>query len=196
MRRLWLLLAGLATALVGCSGGTDIPATVTVTVDPDAPETEAAADSSLETSTVAENDIFASQFHPCEVLTIEQLQEAGLGEIHENDSSIGWGAQGCSFYPQDLEATRGMWLVSSDLVDRKHIADQGLITLDWGTEANPMLYVHSMPGAGRQCEAAVDFNWGRLTVDYFETGEGWEPETICSDAVRILDNLLIELGES
>lgn len=185
MRRIWLLLCGIAIAVTGCTSGSTTPETVTVTATPNSAEA---------TSTEPANDILASQFHPCEVLTQEQFEKAGLGEKLNESAQIGWGALGCSFGKQDSSDYSGTWLVSTDQVNRKYFEDLRAVTIDWGTTRNPELYVHQLPNAEGQCEAAVDYEWGRFTVDYYERGAAWKPEALCTEAAQILDNLIFALG--
>ncbi|QYR16865.1 DUF3558 domain-containing protein [Corynebacterium glutamicum] len=185
MRRICLLVCGIALTVAGCTSGSTTPATVTVTATPTSEEAA---------STEPTNDILASQFHPCEVLTQEQFEEAGLGDRLNESAQIGWGALGCSFGKKDPADYSGTWLVSTDQVNRKRFEDLNVATLDWGTSRNPELYVHQLPDAEGQCEAAVDYEWGRFTVDYYERGVAWNPEALCSEAAQILDNLIFALG--
>ncbi|ANE04532.1 DUF3558 family protein [Corynebacterium crudilactis] len=185
MRRTWLLLCGCALTISGCTSESSTPTTVTVTAESSSSEVASLNEPS--------NDILASQFHPCEVLTQEQFHQAGLGDLIVEDSYLGSTGLGCSFGKSDREDFSGTWLVSTDQVDRQHFVNLDLETLDWGSEENPDLYVHQITETGRQCEAAVDYPWGRFTVDYLELGEGWEPEILCSDAVVILEDLIKQL---
>ncbi|BAU96634.1 hypothetical protein N24_2372 [Corynebacterium suranareeae] len=184
MRRTWLLICGTTLAVTGCSGGSTTPVTVTVT---EAATSEEA--SSIEPS----NDVLASQFHPCEVLTQEQFENAGLIELVDQDTDLGTLASGCTFRQSNTLDLPGIWMVATDTVDREYVRALSLETIDWGTKKNPDIYVQQVSLNARQCEAANDYDWGRLTVTYFETGEVWEPEILCPGAVQTLDNLLEEI---
>ena len=183
MRRFWLLLLGIAVFTSGCSSGSSAEPITTAAPSPT-------------TEVKATGSIFDSQFHPCEVLTDTQFQKAGLGDRLDDSADIGWGALGCSFGKEDRGDFSGSWLIATDQADRAHFENLGLETIDWKTESNPEMYVHQMPGNGRQCEAAVDYEWGRFTVNFYESGEGWEPAVLCKDATHILENLIQELGET
>lgn len=184
MRRIWLLVCGIALTVTACTSGSTTPETVTVTATPISEEAA---------TTEPTNDILSSQFHPCEVLTQEQFEKAGLGVLIVEDAYLGSTGLGCSFGKADREDASGTWLISTDQVNRQFVENQDLETLDWGSAENPDLYVHQMSKTSRQCEAAVDYDWGRFTVNYLESGEGWEPEILCADAVDILENLIKEL---
>ena len=184
MRRIWLLLCGIALTVAGCTSGSTTPATVTITATPTSEEAA---------STEPTNDILASQFHPCEVLTQEQFKEAGLDEQMDQSTDLGSLALGCSFSGSNLDEFSGIWLVSTDNVNRQYVSQLNLETIDWGTISNPDIYIQEVSENIRQCEAASDYEWGRLTVTYFESGEGWEPEVLCPGAVQILDKLIEEI---
>lgn len=182
MRRFWLLLLGIAVFTNGCSSGSSAKPITTAAPSP-ATEVKAAG------------SIFDSQFHPCEVLTDAQFQKAGLGDRFEGAAELGSLAKGCSFKSSNPLSDTSVWLVSTDNVSRKYIESKQLEVIDWGTETNPEMYVHEVSKNIRQCEVAVDYSWGRFTVNYFEGGEGWEPSVLCPEAGQILGRLIDEIGE-
>lgn len=171
--------------LSGCVSGASSSTTVTVTESQSTAETSA--------SEAATEGIFASQFDPCEEFSDEQLAAAGLGEKIKVPTNIGYGARGCSFGKVDPNDYSGTFLLATDLINRESVEKQGLKTRDLGTKEIPGIYVHEMESAARQCEAAVDFDWGRFTVGYYEAGTGWEPEQLCTESAQILENLIMEL---
>ena len=189
MHRTGPILLAAAALLTGCSPGSSTPATVTVSSP--AP---AAATAPAESPASTDSDIFASQFHPCEVFTEEQFAEAGLGKHLNNTDNPVSNVRTCGFSPIDLGAFEGSFLVATDRLNRDEIEIQKLRTLEWPESEIEGIYVHQMPSQIRQCTAAVDVEWGRFLVGYRELGQGWEPELLCSASVAILESLISQIG--
>lgn len=175
-----------ALMLSGCVSGASSSTTVTVTESQSTAETSA--------SEAATEGIFASQFDPCEEFSDEQLAAAGLGSRLGGPTQIGNGIIGCSFEPPKEKQLRGVFLVATDQLKIEEIKNQKLSPQEWNDSESEGLYVHQMPSDGRQCQAAIDFQWGRFVVDYMETGSGWEPEVLCAESARILESLVKEMG--
>lgn len=183
-----ILLAAVAL-LTGCSPGSSTPATVTVPSP--AP---AAATSSAESTTPTDPGIFASQFHPCEVFTEEQFAEAGLGKhlalADRSDERI----QSCGFAVTPEKDRNGTYLVATDQIQRERVIELGLDPVDWGDSGESGIYVHKMPSTLQECSAAVDFAWGRFSVDYMESGADSRYELLCANAVQVLESLIEQAG--
>lgn len=188
MRRTWPILMATAALLMGCSSGDSTPTTVTVTESPSTPTPEEG-----DQDAPTEASLFSQQFHPCEAFTEEQLQKAGLGKHLEMADRSGERIQSCGFSSGDPEKS-GTFLVATDVIDRPHVQELDLDPADWESEEVHGIYVHKMATTFRECNAAVDFEWGRLAVDYKESGDGWDRESLCSAPARILESLIIQAG--
>lgn len=189
MRRTWPILMATTALLMGCSSGDSTPITVTVTETPSTAPSVVA-----DPVDPTEMGFFSEQFHPCEKFTEAQLQKAGLGEHLEIADRSGEQIQSCGFSSANSENHPGTFLVVTDVIDRLHIQELGLEPVDWTEGEGHRIYVHKMPTELRECNAAIDFEWGRLTVDYMESGDGWDFESLCSAPARILESLVIQAG--
>nr|WP_245533922.1 DUF3558 family protein [Corynebacterium callunae] len=174
--------------LSGCVSGASSSTTVTVT--------ESQSTSGTLAVEPATEGIFASQFDPCEVFSDERFSSLGLGRQLANSSDMQFGAMGCSFAPNDFDKFKGVFLIATDQINRDRVQESGLNPVDWNQSRIPGLYIHEMSSQARQCEAAVDYDWGRFVVDYYEVGSGWEPNVLCPEAVRILEELILGAGGS
>lgn len=188
MRRAWLVLCMTACVLSGCATGESVSTTVTVT--------ESQSTTEISTTFQTEEGIFASQFDPCEVFSDEDFTNLGLGKQIATSADMNFGSLGCSFASNDFEKFKGVFLVATDQIDRERVQEEGLDPVDWDGSRVPELYIHKMPSQARQCEAAVDYDWGRFVVDYYEVGSGWEPNVLCAEAVRILEELILGAKDS
>lgn len=189
MHRIGPVLLVTIALLTGCSPGSSTPATVTVSSP--APAT---ATSPSESSDPIASDIFASQFHPCEVFTEEQFAEAGLGKHLELADRSDEMIRSCGFTAMNKDKYKGTFLVATDQADKERIQELDLEYEAWENKAVEGLYVHKMPSESRRCAAAFDFEWGRFTVDYMESGSEWESETLCEAPAAILESLIIQAG--
>ncbi|WP_282101407.1 DUF3558 family protein [Corynebacterium callunae] len=166
--------------LSGCVSGASSSTTVTVTESQSTAETSA--------SEAATEGIFASQFDPCEEFSDEQLAAVGLVfrvEVPAMPQRI----KACGFGHQE-DSFSGSFLLATDPAGFDEIESQGLEPLQVKESIAGTIYIHKIPDNSRQCVASVDFNWGRFSVDYFETGEGWDQQALCEEPVEILDSLI------
>ncbi|BAC19019.1 hypothetical protein HMPREF0290_2247 [Corynebacterium efficiens YS-314] len=187
MHRTGPILLAAAALLTGCSPGSSTPAT-------DPSPAPAAATSPAESPTPTDSGIFASQFHPCEVFTEEQFAAAGLGKRLIAAEDPASRVKSCGFAHQRTDVYEGSFLIATDTMDKWKILERELEPVDSAESEVEGIYTHQMPTEAQGCSAALDFEWGRFSVDYRELGEIADQEFLCSVSVAILESLIIQSG--
>lgn len=194
MRRFWPVPCALTVLLTGCAtgvSGEEGPSTVTVTVGEQPAGTSAAGEAGA--MPVPSTGVFASQFDPCEVFSEEQLRRAGL-DWATKVPPLPAHLRACGYVHQDMETYRGAFLIATDPISIREVQARGMDPRPVEGAAVEGIYTHRMPGGSRECSAAVDFHWGRFSVDYLETGEGWDEVALCAEPIKVLESLITQSG--
>ena len=98
----------------------------------------------------------------------------------------------CGFGHQDKDLA-GSFLLSTDPLNFESISAKGLEPKRRDSVQVPGLYTHEMNAEENQCVAAVDFEWGRFSVDYLGREEK-EEKDLCSEPIKIIESLILQAG--